>query len=151
MSLGSKSHISSKIVIIILVMSITSTTIAFLALFLCYVRQRKRPHPIQSPINSLSDKETSHINTSKFISRKTSFVPEKRGVMNSPISHITSKTAIEFTISSLLVKSYLVYAVEFYTLFLFFISFFRMLSKSIYFAWEPKRNISWKYYSILIC
>ncbi|XP_058773978.1 receptor-like serine/threonine-protein kinase NCRK [Vicia villosa] len=89
MSLGSKSHISSKIVIIILVMSITSTTIAFLALFLCYARRRKRPHPIQSPMNSSSDKETSYNNTSNFISRKTSFVRETKGVMNSPISHIT--------------------------------------------------------------
>ncbi|CAK8536221.1 unnamed protein product [Lathyrus sativus] len=89
MSLGSKTRISSKIVIIILVMSITCTTIAFLALFVCYIRRRKRPHPIESPMNSSSDKGTSYSNTSNFISRKTSFVPETKGVMNSPISHIT--------------------------------------------------------------
>ncbi|GAU15678.1 hypothetical protein TSUD_109360 [Trifolium subterraneum] len=89
MSLGSKKHISSKIVITIIVMCVTCTTIAFLASVLCYVRRRKRHYPIQSPMISSSDKETSYSSTSNFISQRTSFVPEIKGVINSPMSHIT--------------------------------------------------------------
>ncbi|WJX74292.1 hypothetical protein P8452_57962 [Trifolium repens] len=89
MSLGSKKHILSKILITIIVMCVTCTTIAFLASVLCYVRRRKRHHPIQSPMISSSDKETSYSSTSNFISQRTSFVPDIKGAISSPISHIT--------------------------------------------------------------
>ncbi|KAK2370848.1 protein kinase family protein [Trifolium repens] len=70
-------------------MCVTCTTIAFLASVLCYVRRRKRHHPIQSPMISSSDKETSYSSTSNFISQRTSFVPDIKGAISSPISHIT--------------------------------------------------------------
>jgi hypothetical protein len=147
MSLGSKKHISSKIVITIIVMCVTCTTIAFLVSVLCYVRRRKRHHPIQSPMISSSDKETSYSSTSNFISQRTSFVPDIKGAISSPISHITRKMDFELIISvayyiAIIFCSYLPF-------FCFF--FFRMLSKSLYLVWESKRNISWKYYSVFIC
>lgn len=115
MTLGSKSHISSKIVIIILIMCVTCTIIAFLAFVVCYVRRREIHHPIQSPMVSSSDKETSYSSTSNFISQRTSFVPETKSVINSPISHITSKFGFELTIPNLLVETYLIQSVGFYT------------------------------------
>jgi hypothetical protein len=115
MTLGSKSHISSKIVIIILIMCVTCTIIALLAFVVCYVRRRERHHPIQSPMVSSSDKETSYSSTSNFISQRTSFVPETKSVINSPISHITSKIGFELTIPNLLVETYLIQSVGFYT------------------------------------
>jgi hypothetical protein len=107
---------------------------------------------------SSSDKETSYSSTSNFISQRTSFVPDIKGVINSPMSHITSKMDFELIISILLVKKYLDQSVGYYIaiifcsylpFFCFF--FFRMLSKSLYLVWESKRNISWKYYSVFIC
>ncbi|XP_073222669.1 receptor-like serine/threonine-protein kinase NCRK isoform X2 [Cicer arietinum] len=86
---GSKTHISSKIVIIILIMCVTCTTIAFLTSIVCYVRRRERHHPIQSPMISSLDKETNCSITTNFISHRTSSVPGIKGIMNSPISHIT--------------------------------------------------------------
>ncbi|XP_057459193.1 receptor-like serine/threonine-protein kinase NCRK isoform X2 [Lotus japonicus] len=86
MALGSKKHISSKIVLVILIICVICTTIGFLASVTCYVCRRER-YPIQSPMIS-SDKETSYSSASNFISNRTSPVPETKVTINSPISHI---------------------------------------------------------------
>ncbi|XP_061376722.1 receptor-like serine/threonine-protein kinase NCRK [Gastrolobium bilobum] len=84
--LGSKKHISTKIVVVILLICVTCTTIAFLASVVCYVWRRERG-PIQSPMIS-SDKETSYSSPSNLLSHRTSSVPETKVTINSPISHI---------------------------------------------------------------
>lgn len=90
-SLGSKKHISSKIIVVILLICVICTTIAFLASVVCYVYRRDRC-PIQSPIFS-SDKETSSGSTANLISHRTgtSSAPEIKFSVNSPICHITGK------------------------------------------------------------
>lgn len=89
--LGSKKHISSKIVVIILLICVICTTIALLASVGCYIYRRDKC-PIQSPMFS-SDKETSSGSTTKLISHRTgtSSVTETKHFVNSPIYHITGK------------------------------------------------------------
>ncbi|KAF7823379.1 Receptor-like serine/threonine-protein kinase NCRK [Senna tora] len=86
-SQGSKNHISSKIVIIILLICIICTTVAFLASIICYVWRRDRC-PIQPPIFS-PDKETSFNSTTDLISQRTSSVPETKAVIYYPVNNIT--------------------------------------------------------------
>ena len=85
-SQGSKKHISCKIVVVVLLISVVCTTIAFLASVICYVYRRDRC-PIQSRILS-SDKEISCNSISDLISHRTLSVPETK-VTLSPINHIT--------------------------------------------------------------
>ncbi|XP_028807985.1 receptor-like serine/threonine-protein kinase NCRK isoform X2 [Neltuma alba] len=87
MSRDSKKHISSRIIIIILLACVVCTTIAFLASFTCYVCWKERC-PIQPPIFS-SDKETSCNSTTNLISNRTSSVLETKIAINSPINNIT--------------------------------------------------------------
>lgn len=88
-SLGSKKHISSKVVVVILVICVICTTIALLTSAVCYVYRRDRCS-IQSPIFS-SDKETSSGSTANLISYRTgiSSVTETKLFISSPICHIT--------------------------------------------------------------
>ncbi|KAK7257692.1 hypothetical protein RIF29_31849 [Crotalaria pallida] len=88
-SLDSKKHVSSRIVVIVLLICVLCTTLAFLASVLFYVYRRDRC-PIQSPLFS-SDKETSSGSTTNLISHRTgtSSVPEIKFTTNSPICHIT--------------------------------------------------------------
>lgn len=90
-SLGSKKHISSKVVVVILVICVICTTIALLTSAVCYVYRRDRCS-IQSPIFS-SDKETSSGSTANLISYRTgiSSVTETKLFISSPICHITGK------------------------------------------------------------
>ncbi|KAI4334379.1 hypothetical protein L6164_019079 [Bauhinia variegata] len=83
----SKKHISSKIVVVILLICVICTTIAFLVSVMCYVCRRDRC-PIQQPILS-SDKETSCNSSTNLISHRTSSVPEIKVTINSPINRIT--------------------------------------------------------------
>ncbi|KAK7312580.1 hypothetical protein VNO77_36535 [Canavalia gladiata] len=89
MPAGSKKHVSSKIVVVILLVCVICTTMAFLVSVICYVCRRDRC-PIQPPIFS-SDKETSSGSTANLISHRSgaSSVPETKFVINSPICHIT--------------------------------------------------------------
>ncbi|XP_054793176.1 receptor-like serine/threonine-protein kinase NCRK [Prosopis cineraria] len=87
MSQDSKKHISSKIIIVILLVCVACTTVAFLASFTCYVFWKDRC-PIQSPMIS-SDKETSCNSTTNLISNGTSSVLETKIAINSPVNHIT--------------------------------------------------------------
>ncbi|KAK7262291.1 hypothetical protein RJT34_29857 [Clitoria ternatea] len=86
---GLKKHVSSKIVVIILLVCVACTTMAFLVSVVCYVYRKDRG-PIQSPIFS-SDKETSSGSTTNLISHRSgiSSVPETKFTINSPICHIT--------------------------------------------------------------
>lgn len=84
-SQGPKKHISSKIIVIILL--VTCTTTAFLASFVCYVFRRDRC-PIQLPIFSL-DKETSCNSTPNLICNRNFLVPETKVTINSPINKFT--------------------------------------------------------------
>ncbi|XP_058729775.1 receptor-like serine/threonine-protein kinase NCRK [Vicia villosa] len=88
-SLGSKKHISSKVVVIVLLICVICTTIALITTIVCYVYRRKQ-YSIQSPIFSV-DKETSSGSTANLISHRTgtSSVPETTFFVNSPICHIT--------------------------------------------------------------
>ncbi|XP_061346543.1 receptor-like serine/threonine-protein kinase NCRK isoform X2 [Gastrolobium bilobum] len=87
MSAGSKKHISSKIVVVILLICVICTTIALVASVMCYVYLRDR-YSIQSPIFS-SDKETSSGSTANLISHRTgtSSVSDTKFAINSPICH----------------------------------------------------------------
>ncbi|KAL2328592.1 hypothetical protein Fmac_022019 [Flemingia macrophylla] len=86
---GSKKHVSSKIVVVILLICVVCTTIAFLVSVVCYVYRRDRC-TIQSPIFSM-DKETSSGSTTNLISHRsgTSSVPETKFAINSSICHIS--------------------------------------------------------------
>ncbi|RDY06396.1 Receptor-like serine/threonine-protein kinase NCRK, partial [Mucuna pruriens] len=85
----SKKHVSSKIVVVILLICVICTTMAFLLSVICYVYRRDRC-TIQSPIFS-TDKETSSGSTTNLISHRsgTSSVPETKFAINSSICHIT--------------------------------------------------------------
>ena len=86
---GSKKHVSSKIVVVILLICVICTTMAFLVSLICHVYRKDRC-TIHSPIFSM-DKETSSGSTTNLISHRsgTSSVPETKYAMNSPIYHIT--------------------------------------------------------------
>ncbi|XP_020214316.1 receptor-like serine/threonine-protein kinase NCRK [Cajanus cajan] len=86
---GPKKHVSSKIVVVILLICVICTTIAFLVSVVCYVYRRDRC-TIQSPIFS-ADKETSSGSTTNLISHRsgTSSVPETKFAINSSICHIS--------------------------------------------------------------
>ncbi|KAI4322281.1 hypothetical protein L6164_021992 [Bauhinia variegata] len=83
---GSKKHLSSKIVVVILLTSFICTSIAFIVSVICYFCRRDTC-PIQTPVFS-SDKETSYNSTTNLISNRTS-LPEIKVIVNSPINHIT--------------------------------------------------------------
>ncbi|KAH1220540.1 Receptor-like serine/threonine-protein kinase NCRK [Glycine max] len=86
---GSKKHVSSKIVVVILLICVICTTMAFLVSLICHVYRKDRC-TIQSPIFS-TDKETSSGSTTNLISHRSgaSSVPETKYAINSPIYHIT--------------------------------------------------------------
>ncbi|KAK7404750.1 hypothetical protein VNO78_05706 [Psophocarpus tetragonolobus] len=86
---GSKKHVSSKIVIVVLLICVICTTMAFLVSLICHVYRRDRC-TVQSPIFS-TDKETSSGSTANLISHRsgTSSVPETKFTINSSICHIT--------------------------------------------------------------
>ncbi|XP_019413749.1 PREDICTED: receptor-like serine/threonine-protein kinase NCRK isoform X2 [Lupinus angustifolius] len=88
MPIGSKKQIPSKIVVVILLICVLCTTLAFLISVIFYVYRRDRC-PIRSPSSS-SGKETSSGSTTNLISHRTaaSSVPETRVTTNSPICHI---------------------------------------------------------------
>ena len=89
MSQGSKKHISSKFVVVILLICVVCTTIAFFGSVVCYICRKDR-FTVKAPMLS-SDKETSCNSTTNLISHRTSSVPEIKVTINSPISHITGK------------------------------------------------------------
>ncbi|ESW04270.1 hypothetical protein PHAVU_011G081200 [Phaseolus vulgaris] len=86
---GSKKHVSIKIVVVILLICVICTTMAFLVSLLCHVYRRDRC-TIQSPVFS-TYKETSSGSTTNLISHRSgaSSVPETKFAINSPICHIT--------------------------------------------------------------
>ncbi|KAJ7947832.1 Protein kinase family protein [Quillaja saponaria] len=84
---GSGKHISSKIIVVILLACVIFTTIAFLASMICYVYWRKGC-PIQQPIFS-SDKESSCNSTTNLISHRSFSVGETKLTINSPIINNT--------------------------------------------------------------
>ncbi|XP_027345316.1 receptor-like serine/threonine-protein kinase NCRK isoform X2 [Abrus precatorius] len=86
---GSKKHVSSKIVVVILLICVICTTMAFLISVICYVYRRDRC-AIQPPVFS-SDKEMSSGSTANLISHRSgaSSVPETKFTIHSPIFHIT--------------------------------------------------------------
>ncbi|CAK7332293.1 unnamed protein product [Dovyalis caffra] len=71
---ATRKHISSKIVVVILLLCVILTTIAFLASITCYL-YRKDKCPIQSPL-FLSDRETSCNSATNLISHRASSVTE---------------------------------------------------------------------------
>ncbi|CAB4282761.1 unnamed protein product [Prunus armeniaca] len=81
---SSKNHIPSKVVVIILLVCVILTTLAFLASVACYFCRRNKC-PIQPPLFS-SDKETSCNSATNLISHKSSSVFETRINMDSPIN-----------------------------------------------------------------
>ncbi|KAE9593188.1 putative protein kinase RLK-Pelle-RLCK-XVI family [Lupinus albus] len=85
-SLGSKKHISSRTVVIILLICVLCTTLAFLASLIFYVYRRDKC-PIQSLLFS-SDKETSSKANLISLRTWTSSVPETKLTTKSPICHI---------------------------------------------------------------
>ncbi|KOM50662.1 hypothetical protein LR48_Vigan08g148900 [Vigna angularis] len=86
---GSKKRVSIKIVVVILLICVICTTMAFLVSLLCHVYRRDRC-TIQSPIFS-TYKETSSGSSTNLISHRSgvSSVPETKFAINSPICHIT--------------------------------------------------------------
>ncbi|XP_047167286.1 receptor-like serine/threonine-protein kinase NCRK [Vigna umbellata] len=86
---GSKKRVSIKIVVVILLICVICTTMAFLVSLLCHVYRRDRC-TIQSPIFS-TYKETSSGSSTNLISHRSgvSSVPEAKFAINSPICHIT--------------------------------------------------------------
>ncbi|XP_014494346.1 receptor-like serine/threonine-protein kinase NCRK [Vigna radiata var. radiata] len=86
---GSKKRVSIKIVVVILLICVICTTMAFLVSLLCHVYRRDRC-TVQSPIFS-TYKETSSGSTTNLISHRSgaSSVPETKFAINSPICHIT--------------------------------------------------------------
>ncbi|CAL0334031.1 unnamed protein product [Lupinus luteus] len=83
-SLGSKKHISSRIIVIVLLICVLCTTLAILASLTFYVYRRD----IQSLLFA-SDTETSSKATFISLRTWTSSVPETKLTTNSPICHIT--------------------------------------------------------------
>ncbi|BBH04987.1 Protein kinase superfamily protein [Prunus dulcis] len=81
---SSKNHIPSKVVVIILLVCVILTTLAFLASVACYFCRRNK-FPIQPPLFS-SDKETSCNSATNLISHKSSSVFETKINMDSPIN-----------------------------------------------------------------
>ncbi|KAK4849766.1 hypothetical protein QYF36_000618 [Acer negundo] len=84
---ASRKHISSKVVVFILLLCVVLTTLAFLTSAICYVYQKDKCR-IQSPIFS-SDKETSCNSATNLISHRSSSVAEARVEIGSPIYHVT--------------------------------------------------------------
>ncbi|EOY34403.1 hypothetical protein QUC31_018463 [Theobroma cacao] len=74
---ASRNHYSNRVVVIILLLSVILTTLAFLASVTCYFCRKDKcaKCPIQPPIFS-SDKETSCNSATNLISHKTSLVSE---------------------------------------------------------------------------
>lgn len=91
---GSKKRVSIKIVVVILLICVICTTMAFLVSLLCHVYRRDRC-TVQSPIFS-TYKETSSGSTTNLISHRSgaSSVPETKFAINSPICHITGELVL---------------------------------------------------------
>ncbi|KAL5709948.1 hypothetical protein ACHQM5_020569 [Ranunculus cassubicifolius] len=82
-----KNHISNKIIVYILLLSLVFTTIAFLASLVCYVYRRDKC-PMQPPIIS-SDRYTSCNSATNLINHGPSSLPEFNGDIRSPVNPIT--------------------------------------------------------------
>jgi len=91
---GSKKRVSIKIVVVILLICVICTTMAFLVSLLCHVYRRDRC-TIQSPIFS-TYKETSSGSTTNLVSHRSgaSSVTETKFAINSPICHITGELVL---------------------------------------------------------
>lgn len=87
---ASGKHISSKVVVIVLLLCVILTTIAFLMLVLCYVYRKGKFHLRSSVISS--DKESCNSATN-LISHRITSVPETRVEVVSPIDLATGKWA----------------------------------------------------------
>ncbi|KAL1345470.1 receptor-like serine/threonine-protein kinase NCRK isoform X1 [Arachis hypogaea] len=86
-ALGSKKHISTRtVIVVVLLICVVCSTLAFIASVLYYVCRRDSCS-IQSPM-VLSDKETSYNSTSNLISHRTFSVPETKAAIHFPVSHI---------------------------------------------------------------
>ncbi|KDP44029.1 hypothetical protein JCGZ_05496 [Jatropha curcas] len=94
-----RNHLSGKIVIIILLLCVILTTLAFLGSVTWYV-YRKDKCPIQPPVFS-SDRETSFNSAANLISRKASSLSETKIIIDSPLNPIS----VCFGKGSLLCKS----------------------------------------------
>ncbi|XP_044469795.1 receptor-like serine/threonine-protein kinase NCRK isoform X2 [Mangifera indica] len=113
---ASGKRISSKVVVIILLLCVMLTTLAFLTLAMCYFHWKDKCH-IQTPKFS-SDKETSCNSATNLISHRSSSFTDIRVDMGSPINLVTGcfqntsfcrnktwtihKTIIQFSYSELL-------------------------------------------------
>ncbi|XP_050203785.1 receptor-like serine/threonine-protein kinase NCRK [Mercurialis annua] len=82
-----RKHFSGKVVVIILLICVILTTLAFLVSVLCYV-YRKDKSPFQSPILT-SDGETSYNSATNLISLKPSSVSEARVSTDSHLNPIS--------------------------------------------------------------
>ncbi|KAJ6408742.1 hypothetical protein OIU84_008441 [Salix udensis] len=84
---ATRKHISSKIVVVILLLCVILTTLAFLASIACYL-YRKDKCLIQSPV-FLSDRETSCNSSTNLISHRASSVSETKIRVDSLINPIS--------------------------------------------------------------
>lgn len=90
----SKKHISSKFVVIVLLLCVIFTTFAFLTSAMCYFYRRDKC-PSQTPMFS-SDIETSCNSSTNLISLRTSSVLATKVTANFPINPSTGKSSFNF-------------------------------------------------------